>query len=246
MPFQVFTLANLRALVTARLQNSFFWTPLEVQNAINYALRDLQLATAYWQGRWIVTTVAGRVIYNIGSLAQLQVNGVTQLLMPLRMEFNGVPLDPTSTDDLDNGYPTPIGWQCTTTSTPGQSPAPQMWAPMGVSYFALYPADAAGNGSLQIDGVMRTPTLALETDFVNLETSLVPALVGEAITTLSFKRGGVALQKAMAGHRTFMQACLQLNSHLRAASMFRQYMGLDRSRNTRRRDTIVPAGVGFR
>ena len=246
MAYQQFTLANLRTFVTSRLQNPLFWSDLEVQVAINDSIRSWQLATAYWQGRFQVTTIAGQVLYNIGSLPQLQVGGVTQLLMPLRMTFNGLPIDPVTTDDLDNGYTQAPGWQITTTATSGAPSTPSLWVPIGISYFAIYPADAAGNNQLTIDGVLRAPTLVNEGDYINIDSSQVAAIVGEAISTLSFKRGGVAFQKALAGHAEFMRACLAMNSHLYAASPFRGYWGLDKSRNTRRRDTVSPVGTGFR
>lgn len=246
MPFQNIPLSTLRTYVTSRLQNPYFWSALEVQVAINDAILSLQLATGLWQGRFVVSTVAGRSIYNIGSLAQLQVGGVTQLLMPLRMAFNSAPLDPTSTDDLDNGYPQAPGWQLTTTATPGAPTTPTMWAPIGISYFALYPADAVGGNSLQIDGIIRSPTLVQESDFINIDTSQIPALVGECLATLAFKRGGIALQKALAGHRDFVRMCAQINSHIKAMAPFRKYMAEDASRRTRRRDTIQPVGLGAR
>ena len=246
MAFTNITLAQLRTYVAARLQNPNFWSATEVQWAINQAIRDWNLATGYFQGRFIVTTVVGRVLYNLQTLSQLQVGGVSQLTMPLRVAFNGQPLDPTSTDDLDNGYPSIVGWQLTTTATAGMPSTPQLWAPIGLSYIALYPADAIGNNSLQIDGVIRAPILTSEGAYINLDSSLISAFIGEIICTISVKRGGVALQKAQAGHAEFMRAAIALNSHLKAVAPFRGYAGIDRSRSTRRRDTVQSIGAGFR
>lgn len=246
MSFQNITLANLQALVAARLQNPLFFSQAEVNYALNQAIRDFQLGTAFWVGRFVMPTLAAKPIYNIGTTPAFQVNGVTQLLMPLRMSFNGLPIDPCSLDDLDNGYPGLPGWQLTTTATPGAPTQPILWSPVGISYFAIYPADAAGNNSLQVDGVLRAPVLVNQGDFINIDSSNVPPLVSEAICTLSTKRGGVAFQKAQAGHAEFMRMCAAMNSHIKAVAQFREYMAIDRARQTRRRYTTEPVGIGGR
>lgn len=99
---------------------------------------------------------------------------------------------------------------------------------------------------LQIDGVLRAPTLVLESDFINIDSSQIAAIISEAIAVLSFKRGGVAFQKALAGHAEFVRAAAAINSHIVQAAPFKQYLGLDRSRMSRRRDTGQPIGIGMR
>ena len=232
MAYQNLTLAQFRALVVNRIQNPNFWSTAEADDALNEAIRVWNLGVGFWKGRFVLTTTAKRCIYDIPSLVQLESGGVTQVLMPLRVAYNSLPMDPTSIFDMDNGYP---GWQAQTTASAGVPSTPNTWGPIGCNKFFIWPADNAGNNGLQIDAIIRAPVLVNDADYINIDSSEIPSFLDYVNHVLMFKRGGQPFQSTMPKLANFLRSIGMRNAHLRAAGIFRGHMGDDSSRRQRPR-----------
>jgi hypothetical protein len=222
MPFQAVTLATL----ISRLQSKWdggvvsmpFWSNAEAIFAINEALQWYNLYTGIWKQRVVITTIANQVYYATP----------TPLIYNARLEFNGQSLAQSYLSDIDNGHYT---WEGETTDTVGVPSAPQVWLPIGLQLFALWPTDAIGNNSILIDGVMNTPTLTLPTDTVNLDNSEIDALLGEALYISTFKDPGRSPRSAQ-WHADFTNTVQAHNGRLKAANAFRSAGGTDLNAQT--------------
>jgi hypothetical protein len=232
LAYQNLTLAQLRVLAFNRIQNSNFFAVAEVNDAINEGIRVWNLGVGFWKGRFVLTTTAIRCIYDIPSLVQLETGGITQVLMPLRMAFNSLPMDPSSIFDMDNGNP---GWQAQTTQSSGVPSTPCQWGPIGCNKFYIWPADADGNNGIQIDALVRAPVLVNDGDYINIDSSEVPSFMDYVNHVLMFKRGGAPFQSTMPKMANFLRSVGMRNAHLRATGIFRGYMGEDSSRRQRPR-----------
>ncbi len=247
MAYQNITLASLTTLSKSRVQNQGFWTQQEYTDSINWAIYFWQIGTGYWKNRVEVTTVAKRCIYDLTAINDQSGKPLlNSCLMPIRVSFNGSPMEPTSWTDLDS-----MGrsWQTDTTTTPGVPTAPLLWAPMGINLLAIWPSDNAGNQGLQLDVLARAPVLTNGGDFINLDSSEVSAFLDGVQNFITIKRGGAALQQTMPQFKNFLKAMGLRNSHLQAVAAFRSLMGDDFSRRVkprRSKDIGVPLSVGYR
>lgn len=218
MAYASFSLSQLRTLLQDKWDRTPFWTVAEANIAINEVLQWYGLYTGVWQQKVNVTTVADQTIYAAPS----------PLLSPTRMTYNGKTLGMTSVADLDNGRP---GWQTETTATAGAPTQVQLWAPVGLTHFAIWPADHAGQNSLTFDGVRQCPTLDTDGALVNLDDSELDAVLGEALYVAAFK-DPARLALTQGWHTEFMTTVLAHNTRLNASDMFRQYQGTDTYRQT--------------
>lgn len=218
MAFTQVTRLQLRHILQDLWDDVPFWTDTEANLAINEALRWYNLYTGVWRQRVVIPTVADQVLYATPSA----------FIEPLRADFNGQSMAMTSIADLDAGRPT---WQSETTDTVGAPNRPQFWAPVGMTQVAIWPADADGNNSLTFDGVLVTPVLTSDTQFVNLDQADLLPLAGEALSLASFKDPAKAATTA-GWHQQFLATVLARNGRLNASDMFRQAVGTDQQRNT--------------
>ena len=92
---------------------------------------------------------------------------------------------------------------------------------------AIWPAHAAGGGTLTIDGVTTTPVLVNDSDTVDLNDSDHGPLLAYALRTLAFKEGGLRFSSTAALDKEFFTAVAQVNSRVSASAFFRNLMGLD-------------------
>lgn len=218
MPYSRVTLATLRTTLQAKWDDVPFWTPVEATLAINETLQWYNLGTGVWRQRVNLTTVADQVVYSTPA----------PLWMPVRMEFNGQPIAMSSLTDLDNGRPE---WQSETTADAGVPSAPQFWAPIGLTQFAIWPADALGNNSLLMDGVLNTPVLTNDGDYIDLDDSELDPVLGEALHIAAFKDPS-RWPRTQAWHVNFLTTLRSHNQRLDASNLFRQAQGTDNSRFT--------------
>lgn len=216
MPFTALTRSQLRARLQEKWEDVPFWSDTEANDVLNEALYWLNLYTGVWKRRVVQTTVADRVYYTLDST----------LIYNARVEFNGVSLAQSSFRDLDDGRP---GWEAETTDTAGAPDTPQLWLPVGMTTFAIWPADHDGQNSLLIDGVHATPVMDADDDTVDLDEASMEALIGEALFLASFKDPG-RLVKTQPWHSAFLALCLSTNRRLNASDAFRQAAGLDTDR----------------
>lgn len=215
MVYQQVSLATLRQELKDKVESVPYWTDTEALQAINETLRWWNLLTGMWKARQSIVTTAGTVWYTT----------TNSFVYNMRVEFNSVPMEQSSIYNLDNGR---TNWEGETTATSGAPTTPRVWAPAGLKMLAIWPAHAAGGGTLTIDGVTTTPVLVNDTDTIDLGTAEHGPLLDYALATLAFKEGGLrfsALAQQM--QQNFYRAAAEQNSRLSASAYFRQLMGLD-------------------
>lgn len=220
MAYTQLTLGTLRSRLQAKYEDVPFWTDTEANFTINEVLQWYNLYTGVWRKRVSLTTVADQVYYTVPST----------LIYNTRMEFNGRSTVISSFDDLDNGRP---GWESETTTDGGAVPTlVQVWLPLGMNQFAIWPADGAGNNNLMIDGVRATPVLTNDSDFIDLDETEIDAVLGEALFLLAFKDSG-RFSRVQGWHQEFLKTVASHNARLNASDQFRAAMGADVNRTTR-------------
>jgi hypothetical protein len=210
MPYQQVTLAQLLEQLESSYESAPFWTRPQAIRYINQMLRLWNLLTGTWKQKVLVASPSPSSPYVVipGSLTYS-----TQVVWGP----TGQPLRPTSLAELDAGAPR---WEEATG-------VPTLWAPVGLTLIAVYPADPTGGLPFLIDGVARTPTLAALTDFVDLGSQDATAIAHGALYPASFLRGAAALKAAEPYMREFVEAARQQNSRLSSSSYYRKFLGLD-------------------
>lgn len=233
MPYQNLNLSALTTLVQNRVQNLAFWSQQEITDSISEAIKLWQVGTGFWKSRIEVTTVAKRCIYDLTAINDQSGKPLVQtVLMPIRCCFNGASMHPTGWTDIDS---TGRSWQTDLTGSAAVPDTPILWGPMGLNLMFIWPADATGNNSLQLDVLQRAPVLVNSIDFLNLDSTEVPAFLSGVVHFLTFKRSGIAFKSTTKGFKEFLKAMALRNSHLQLVSSYRSYMGEDTSRNLRGR-----------
>lgn len=217
------------------MQNSYFWSGIEYRSNLNEMFKVFQMGTLFWKSRFISPTITGLVFYDLTSLpGTLDANNNPLILMPLRVAFNGSPLDFCQLSDLDNGI---VKWQSQNTASPGAPKTPQIWGTNGLNYLYLWPADAAGNGALQIDAAVRAPQFATDgTDdakTVNIESGMVGPMLDYCQHIAQIKRGTQQLQATMPKLKNFMRLIAATNSMFAASAIFKDTYALQAERKAR-------------
>ena len=227
MPYQQINRAALRAQAYDRLgrtgQN--FWRDDELNRLINEALRMWNCLTGYWRVRDVsVVTVANQVWYPLPSTITSQ----------MRVEWQAKPLGYSALADLDNGRP---AWEGETTADGGDVPSEvAVWAPAGLNLIAIWPADAAGNAQLVLDGIAATPVLTLDADFIDIGSEELSAILDYIEHAAVFKEGGAEFTSTGTLLESFLKAAAERNSLLMASAPFRRWLGIhqDEARVPRR------------
>jgi hypothetical protein len=214
--YQQVTLTVLQQRLQDRYDNTPFWTNEEARTSLNEALRVWNALTGYWRTRKT----------NLVTLTNDPWHPLTgSLTYRTRIELNGVALKPTSIFSMDNHRP---NWEGETTATGGAVPnTVKFWMPAGLQLIALWPADAVGNQTLTVDGVVSTPVLINGGDFVDIGEEEINTLTGYALHVLTFKIGGAVFKATMPLYQAFLAAAGNRNAIIRAADRFRQSEGLD-------------------
>lgn len=208
MAYAKVTYAELKAAGANRLGNIAFYSEDEIGTYLNEALRVWNLITWQWHGSVLVPTVASQTYYDISA----------SVLKTMRVEHNGVPLDLTSLQSLDLGQP---GWQATAAGTP------KRWFPVALTQIGIYPADATNGNSLRVEGVLATPTLSNDTDYLNLGQWQVQALLDYVHHLAAFKQGGEEFKASLETFKNFMRAAAVQNAKFAETALYKRYMGMD-------------------
>ena len=191
------TLGDIDArLLGGRLENnSLFFPQAERYRAINSAVKVLNLFTGFLQRTVTIYVEANRAIYDVP----------TGILVPARIEIDGVFLDKCGLYDLSHSHPT---WLTDTSATTGV-PTYQ-WSPIGISKFALYPAPSAGGGLLQITGIAEPTPLVSTSDRISFPNEFSDAVEDYAAHLLQIKCGGAIAAQAMVLYSQFMSRANEL------------------------------------
>ena len=207
-----------RAVLRARLQDRYdgvpYWSATEANDALNEALRQFNLYTGYWRGSATVNTVANDPFLAVSNT----------LTRATRIYRSGQALTRKSIVEL---YRQRRNWRTqTTASGAGVPTVVSDWAPIGLTGFAIWPADAAGGLTLTVDAVKITPILTADGQFVDVGEEELDLLLDEALWILTFKMPSER-EAQRRRHESFLQGCLDRNEQLRASSYFREVLGLD-------------------
>lgn len=221
MGYTAVSLATIQAALPALWENLPFWTPAEAGQRFNQALRFWNLLTGTWKRKEILPSAANAFYYTIPGT----------FTFGFRVSWRSRPLLPSSIWDLDHARPQ---WRLETIASGGSVPTePECWAPVGLTQFAIWPADSAVANPLELDGIANTPVLPgtnPNTEFVDIDQAELRPLYDETIHLLALKLGGPLWRATLPRHYDFIVAAADKNSRLKANSYFRQYLGLDRAR----------------
>jgi hypothetical protein len=225
MAYSSITRAQLRGLLDNQLDNlsQTFWRTDEKNKLIQDGLRFFNLLTGYWRARAVMTTSANTAWYALPGT----------ITSSMRVSWESYPLaGPTSWHDLDFGRPS---WENETTASGGDVPTrPVLWSVAGVNMLAIWPADAAGNSTLIADGIASTPILTQDTDLVDIGQDELNELMNYLQHIASFKEGGKEFSATQDEFKSFLKSCGQRSSIFRASSTYRKYLGLDKSRMSKK------------
>lgn len=216
MAFEQLTRAELRTRLQGRYEAVPFWTTDEANDAINESLWAWNLLTGRWKRRVVLPTTP----------MQYELALPSDLTFRMRVLWNGLPLSPTSRDELNYGRP---GWRQETTASGGSTPTrPTLWAPVSLSLIYIWPIDAVGHNSWLVDGVSDTPILITDDQYVDLGESDVNLLLGYALHTVCLKQGGDSWAATRDLFTAFLAAAGAENSLITTSQAYRQFLGLDR------------------
>ena len=192
------TLAMLQARVYSRLDNNQFLYPaFQVTAALNEALRVLNLSTGFIQGTYQMPgwSQSNRVWYDVPA----------QILIPLRVFFEGNALKRTTVWNLGASHP---NWTAETTANTGIPVS--FWAPCGLTKFAIYPADSIGGQDISVTGVLEPTPLVNLTDIVNLPNEYASAVDLLAAHVLQLKESSKIFSQSSADYQKY----LSVNKHM--------------------------------
>lgn len=232
MAYTQVTLATIRGYLQARLgtAGTVFWRDAELNAIINETLRTFNALTGFWKGTVDICSGAGTTADHVW----YTVPGT--LTSSCRILFNGVPLMPTSVQDLDYGQP---NWESERTDDGGNVPTTvKMWAPAGLNLIAIWPADGAGGNSLYADGIVKTPVLSADTDYIDIGREELNQLLDEMQHIATFKEGGAEFQASIQLHQDFLKGAANRNSLLMGSAPFRRWMGIEKSSEARDRERL--------
>lgn len=146
-----------------------------------------------------------------------------------RLEFNQIPLNPTSLNDLDGGRPS---WEGETTAAAGVPSTPRVWAPVSLDLVVIWPATAPPTGgTLTIDGIANTPVLVNPTDYLDLGQEELNQLLGYALHVAAFKYGGDIFAATMPLYKDFLRAAAERNDEFGESNLYRKVINFDWTQN---------------
>lgn len=213
MPYASISRGTLRSRLQDHFSGDPFWTSTEANDALNEALRWWNLYTGFWCGEAQALTVAGTPYVPVPQVLTWQTR--------VRLS-TGPALLAKGILELYRSRP---GWRTQTTASGGGVPSRiEEWAPVGVQQIAIWPRDAGGT-LLTFSGVLKTPVLLDDGQFLQVGEEQVGPLLDESLWVLGFKRPSLR-EQLQEGHTRFLQACLGQNDRLRRSAAFRKTLGL--------------------
>src|SRR3989304_1004123 len=109
MPYTPVTLADLKAHLKQRTDQSLFWSDEEARLALNESIRLWNLLTGRWRRTITMSTAVNQIEYALPST----------MTYAMRVAYQSTPLQPSSYLELDLGRPT---WRSETTISGGDVP----------------------------------------------------------------------------------------------------------------------------
>lgn len=215
MPYQRFTRAQLRQQLRDRWEDTPFFTDDDANIALNHALRVWNALTGYWRQRIVVPGAPDSPLIPIpGTLVQR-----TQVMFQSRTCG-----PPVSLAELS--YLQPNWWTQRTTDGGNVPTRPTIWAPVGLSLIAIWPAVPVMGGlnaSYEVDGIRQTPVLLADGAFVDIGDEELSTLVAYALHVAALKAGPVILQRTEVYRTAFLAAAALRNTRLKSQTWYRNY-----------------------
>lgn len=217
--------AAFRALVRNQLGSgglsSSFWRDDEINKIIQESLRFYNLLTAYWKTRVVISTTASTVWYSIPGT----------ITSSMRVSFNGFPMRSSSMYSMDFAR---SGWESETTTSGGDVPTrPNYFVIGALNKLAIWPADAAGNNSLVVDGIAVTPILSNDASFLDVGQEDMNHLLDLCQHIAAFKEGGKEFTASLESFKQFLAGAGERNAILKRCATYRRWLGLDKGRQSR-------------
>ena len=201
------TLSELQQRVYDRLDNNtLLYTAGEVTNAINECIRVVNLAVGFLQITDSVgtgVTIANQVYYSTPA----------SILIPMRVQFEGSYLQKVFPNQIGKSNAT---WVTDTTTTTGQEVSE--WIPIGLTTFAIHPADALGGGALQMTGIAEPVPLVNPNDNVSIPGEYTDTIVDLGAQVLSLKESAAQF-RTMAAYYQLYLSLIKKATIWRGASM---------------------------
>lgn len=196
------TLLDLKNQVYSRLEdNNLMYSGDEVRDSINDALRTLNMMCGWYQGTFSVpgggTTIADRTIYDVPS----------QILFPQRVVWAGKVLEKSSLATTSNEWP---NWMKDTSSNNGTPTS--RWVPIGITKFAIHPADSLGGATLQVTGISNPDILVNDSDAAYIPKEGVTAVVDYSAHAVQCKMQGLPFMQSLGMYRNF-ESLMKLNKY---------------------------------
>lgn len=196
------TLADLKGQVYSRLEdNTLMYSGAEIANAINDAIRTLNMMCGWYQKTYSVPgsglSVADRVIYDIPA----------KILFPQRVVWAGKVLEKSPLGQTSNEWP---NWMKDTSANTGTPTS--RWVPIGITKFAIHPADSIGGATLQVTGIENPDPALNDSDAVVVPKEGVTAVVDYAAHAVQVKMQGLPFMQSLGLYRNF-ESLMKLNKH---------------------------------
>lgn len=216
MAYQQVTLSKFRARLMERLGNlsATFFTTLELNAYIMESVRVWNSMTGYWKGPQLFNTTTSPWYVVQGTI-----------FSSVRVTWNGSPLSPIALYDLDSGRP---NWQSETVAGGGDVPStPQLYAIGATNLIAIWPSDTVTTNQLKIDGVLSTPLLIADTDFLDIGQEEFALLLDYCEHLALFKEGGAEWEAGMPLLQNFITGATARNGMLQKSNLYTKFMGGD-------------------
>jgi len=185
------TLADLRTSAYTSVEgNTELYKQPEVDYTINEALGSLNLLAGFYQITVDLpdASVVNRHVYDIPK----------SILIPLSVAIDNVPLHPIGFSTLSRTDP---DWM-NRLASPGNEPV--YWMPIGITKFALAPADYLGGRILSVTGIGEVPDLVNATDKIVLNDEHSDAIKNLVGHRLPLKMPGAEFQQAASLYREYL------------------------------------------
>lgn len=214
-----YTLTQLQTALEERWDSAVFWAASDATNALNETFRVWNLLTGQWRTRdTSLTTVADQVYYTLPST----------LYHATRVEFGGAQISRGSIAEFDAARP---NWESETTASGSDVPTTvQAWGAVGVTQFALWPADHIGGTTLTVDGLEPAPRLSAGSDTIQFNAGLLPTFLGMALHLAAFKYASTLFTETFPFYQQFIAEAGDLNDRLKDSGLYRRALNLDPER----------------
>lgn len=209
MPFTRYTLLQLRTQLAYRWDSSPYWTQQDADRAINESLLLWNALTGYWRQRITITIPANDPYATVpGTMVQ-----------HTAVSIANYPLSKASIFGLSMAR---SNWRRETVATTGLPTVSQVWAPIALNAFVIWPATIVDT-TVTVDGVRQTPVLVADGDFLDADDTVVNALLGYALHAAAVKAPGLTLLEQTKDYLTdFLSQAVERNAALRATDWYKR------------------------